>query len=503
MKIIPQQRELRRELPVVVGNVDYRQFEAQLERIDDLLIRSGLEAQYVERRLAAAEAQGRAEAARQGQAYRPWSAAAQRKYQGMCRQALRCTIARQLTEKPMRAFSRRLAESEVLRWFCQIDRIDVVHVPSKSALDRYEKLAPEGEVRELVYELNRQAAAETEQHPLQLAEGVGLELAWIDNTCLKANIHFPVDWVLLRDGVRTLIKAVAVIRRHGLKQRMEEPAEFLRAMNRHCIGMTQARGKKEGPKRRKKILRQMKKLSRRVGEHAQRYQALLQERWAETDLKAGEVEQIVARIAGVLQQLPAAIRQAHERIIGERPVPNAEKILSLYDEDLHVIKRGKAGVEVEFGNTLLVSEQQQGLIVDWRLEKEQAPAEGEMLEQSLERYRQAYGQDPVGVGTDRGFDRAQTRAKLEGREIFNGMCPRSVAQLRQCMKDEAFVLMQRRRSQTEGRIGILLNDFLGPRLRNKGFESREVAVAWAVLAHNLWVLARLPQAETQVRKKAA
>jgi len=37
------------------------------------------------------------------------------------------------------------------------------------------------------------------------------------------------------------------------------------------------------------------------------------------------------------------VKQAHERIIGERLVPNADKILSLYDADLHVIVRGKAG----------------------------------------------------------------------------------------------------------------------------------------------------------------
>ena len=61
-------------------------------------------------------------------------------------------------------------------------------------------------------------------------------------------------------------------------------------------------------------------------------------------------------------RLPAAIRQAHERIIGERPVASADKILSLYEDDLHVIVRGKAGAEVEFGNTLLLAENLDGII---------------------------------------------------------------------------------------------------------------------------------------------
>jgi len=55
-------------------------------------------------------------------------------------------------------------------------------------------------------------------------------------------------------------------------------------------------------------------------------------------------------------------------------VANAEKVLSLYERDLHVIVRGKAEAEVEFGNTLWVGEQVDGLILDWQLLKDQTPA---------------------------------------------------------------------------------------------------------------------------------
>jgi hypothetical protein len=63
--------------------------------------------------------------------------------------------------------------------------------------------------------------------------------------------------------------------------------------------------------------------------------------------------------------------------------------------------------------------------------------------------------------------------------------------------------MQRRRAQTEGRIGILKNVFLGGRIRGKGFAHRELTVTWTVLVHNLWVLARLPRAEVQEAKQLA
>jgi len=43
MKRIAEEQEFRRELPVVVGNVDYQEFRGRLEEVDRLLRESGLE----------------------------------------------------------------------------------------------------------------------------------------------------------------------------------------------------------------------------------------------------------------------------------------------------------------------------------------------------------------------------------------------------------------------------------------------------------------------------
>ena len=85
---------------------------------------------------------------------------------------------------------------------------------------------------------------------LDLEGPVDLEDYFVDTTCLKANIHFPVDWVLLRDGTRTLMKALTLIRREGLKVRMEPPQEFLRRINRLSMEMTHSRRKRQSQKER-------------------------------------------------------------------------------------------------------------------------------------------------------------------------------------------------------------------------------------------------------------
>jgi len=42
------------------------------------------------------------------------------------------------------------------------------------------------------------------------------------------------------------------------------------------------------------------------------------------------------------------VKQAHDRIIGGRQTENRDKMLSLYDDDVHVVTRGKESSEVEY-----------------------------------------------------------------------------------------------------------------------------------------------------------
>jgi len=497
---IAQQLELRPRLPVVVGNVDYLENEALLLRIDDLLRRSGLEEEYVRKCLVQWENEERAAAQKECRRVREPSAKMLARYERICRQALRCNILRQLTQKEYRKFSMRLAESPLSQWFCGIDRLEQIRVPTKSTLERYDKMMPEAQVRELIDRLNRSVADDAARMDMEKALRMDLYLA--DTTCVKANIHFPTDWVLLRDAISSMMKAVKVIRKHGLKHRMPDPDGFLKEANRLSIEMSNSRRRPDSAKRRKKVLRQMKHLAKTAQKHAQRYSTRLQADWRkETDLREGEMQQIVSRIGLVVAQLPAAIRQAHERIIGGRLVENRDKILSLYEPDIHVIVRNKAGAEVEFGNTLFLAEQEDGLIVDWKLEKEISRGDIALMTASLPRMKAVFGDYPGSVGGDRGFASKASHEFLNKEKIVDAICPRDPHVLKERMKNPTFRKTQKRRSQTEGRIGILKNNFLGRPLLSEGFEHRELAVAWAVLAHNLWLIAALPQ-ESKMKQVA-
>ena len=243
----------------------------------------------------------------------------------------------------------------------------------------------------------------------------------------------------------------------------------------------------------------MKKLSGCVMSHATRYRDLLKEQWRETDLSEKQAFQIIKRMDSVLSQLPEAIRQAHERIIGGRLVENNKKILSLYETHAQVYHRGKSGSETEFGLQLLIGESLDGLIVDWDFG---APKNDTLhLKGSLERLKQG-GIKVENVVGDRGFASMKNSRILDENHIGDHLCPRNVIDLTQRLKEKEFSNFQKRRAQTEGRIGILRYNFIGATMPAKGYERQKKHIAWSLLAHNLWLLARRLASEATLQQAA-
>lgn len=463
-----------------------------MKRMDELLALSGIEEQFVRTRFA--QWLGERDP-------REINGEVILRQQHRSRVALRCMILVTRLGMDYRNMSIRLGESELYRWFCRLDCLGELKVPSKSEIGRFMQMGNEPLLRTLnerILQLACLPAVGQQQQASPLKNQIELDTVWLDSTALKANIHFPVDWVLLRDATRTLMKATKLIRNHGLKHRMVDPKEFIRRMNKQCIAMSSARRKAGGRKQRKRVFRLMKAILRTVRQHAVRHRDLLEGNWQQTDWTNNQAKQVIGRIDAVLHQLPEVVKQAHARIIRGEKILNSKKRLSLYEEDVNVIVRGKPGAEIEFGNSLLLAEQAEGLIVDWQLHRKSAPNDSRQVRPSVERIEQAFGPGVLrSVVGDRQFDSQPNRHWLEEKNIYNGLCPRSVMELAKKSQSAKFQKAQRRRAQTEARIAILKNDFLGTPVRRRGFENREKQVAWSVLTHNLWLLARLEPAQEE------
>ncbi len=480
------QPSLRPDLPHIFGPKEYREERALFIRIDEILSNSGLEDEFI---TLAMEHQGL-----------DLTKESTKEIENFCRNsilALRTNIARHFKRMGHREFCIRLADSPLLQWFLQVNRVDKVKVFAKSTSDRFSRWIDESGLRKINNMLTALLAgsgSETDHAPFNLKNPVSFDDIYFDSTCLKAPIHFPVDWVLLRDVTRTLMKATVLIRQAGLRHRMpQEPLAFLSDMNTLCMKMTAKNRTKDGSKHRKAVLREMKTLSKRIAKHAGNHLEILTPRSHETNLTPGQLDQISQRIQSILSQLPAAIKQAHERIIGGRKLPNKDKILSLYDPDVQVIVRGKSNAEVEFGNNLWLGETCEGFIADYLLEKKKT-SDAKQMEPAISRLVSEQHLPVRNAWGDRALHSAANEEFLKSHEIRSGLCPRNVIDLTDRLENEPGMREGlKRRAGTEARISILIRDFMGKPARAKGFEHRELMVGWAVLSHNLWVLARLEQ----------
>ena len=50
-----------------------------------------------------------------------------------------------------------------------------------------------------------------------LVKPLSTQKTFTDSTCVKAHIHYPVDWLLLRDASRSLLSAIETIRNQAIK----------------------------------------------------------------------------------------------------------------------------------------------------------------------------------------------------------------------------------------------------------------------------------------------
>ena len=280
MKNIAIQCLLRPALTVVERCADYENFRATIERIDRLLIDSEVESQAIE--LALEERQTKGLKARQKRA-------------SFALKALRMETLRYLLGGiSFRHLSRALGSSDLLADFCRVRHIDGIRGISKSTLERASKFFSEEQLRAL-----HRTLTEVVGDALLARQVVGLDkpidttICLIDGTCLELNIHWPTDWVLLKDVAGTLLKAIRLIReKAGLRHRMPiEPEPLARQMNRLCMQMTHSRRRKDSARQRKNILRQMKKHLKRIGEHARRHRELLQACWEQSDYSKKQVQQ--------------------------------------------------------------------------------------------------------------------------------------------------------------------------------------------------------------------
>lgn len=404
---------------------------------------------------------------------------------------LKLILLQRLYPRSDRDFEILVSRNEVMHRFLGISRLDdcSVRPPSRSTICRAREMFP----AELIEKFNQritELALQLQLSDVSVCEQEEPKIeVWTDTTAIEPNAHYPVDWILLADAVRSFVRKIRTIRKSGLAplRIMSAAKKWQSKMNHLAIAFRSIQRKKASQQKEKEIkkcFREILNLTRlakrgmlNVRDHLDKNRATT--RWSEA-----RVEKVLGAVDNLLSNLQDAEKQAVERILKGEQTPNDEKLLSLYEEDIRVIHRGKAGKSIEYGNSLRVSENQHGLIVDWSYYQEKAPNDSKQLPEVLASVSRNYG--PVSaICADRQFDSPENRALLAEREIINAVCPRSVPAMKEILKDKDIRSRLKRRASTEALIATIKNVYLKGKIRAKGFSSQLRLIGQAILTHNL------------------
>ena len=311
----------------------------------------------------------------------------------------------------------------------------------------------------------------------------------VDTTVVEANIHHPTDSTLLGDGVRvltrTMQKITTIAGAVGTKLRDRTRSVKFRILE---IGRTvRARGAVDRDKL-KGLYEQLLNTTSRVVGQAKRFSAEIAEgvKRATTVTKQVALEGLHREIDDKTSLIKQVMKQTRERIFNGN-THSKGKIVSIFEPQTEVIRKGKAAKPTEFGKMVKVQEAENQIITDYEVYAKR-PYDSELLIPSIERHQEVLGRVPHLVAADAGFysGRNETDAKEKG--VKRVSVPNRSTKSRERKREQKkrwFRDGQKWRTGCEGRISVLKRRHGLNRCRYKGPDGMDRWVGLGVIADNL------------------
>lgn len=393
---------------------------------------------------------------------------------------LRMAIVQQIEGLSVRGLIIRIDDSDTLRFFCHFYDEDVIDFSTYANLVNLIQPATWEKINEVIVRYGRDK---------KKIKGEKLRL---DTTAVETDIHYPTDSSLLFDCVRTLANLI----------------EEVREVDPVLVGTGRIHVKKA-----KHTAYELARGGGKLHKAKQKslYQRLIDQAehvWSRSLEIAGQIDEgpragdVLARLT--LKQCAADLKeyagltakciyQVRERVICERPVPNDQKIFSIFEPHTELLKRGKARAAVEFGHMVELHEVEDGLISSYTVH-EKRPAEAPLLEKATLKHQALFGRVPELEAGDKGFYSKEAVAAVKALGVKKVCVPKKGKRNEEETRYEHstwFKLGQAFRAGIEGTISVLKRVFGLKRCLREGFEHFASWVGSGVLAHNLLALARL------------
>lgn len=398
-------------------------------------------------------------------------------------QVLRLLLVQSLEGLSLRQTVVRVDDSPALRQFVRLGARPMMDF---TTLDKLKNALRPATWHKINRALARQAVRE---------ERIAGERLRLDTTAVETNVHWPTDSSLLWDTYRVLARLIERAREIDAAA-VGSGRLHLRRAKQEALAI--ARRAAQKGRRARSLKRPYSKLLGRVegidawaasvacalvaGIESQRYDL-----WAHA-----RAEALVEEIAHFHELGQRVLDQTRRRVLHGESVPNDEKLFSLFEPHTELLKRGKAGKDIEFGHMIQIQQVGEKFITAYEVYAKK-PVEHTLLAPALARHRELFGADPAELSADKGY--------YENMEALRGL-ERTIEVVSIAKKgkrtpaesererDPLFRHAQAFRAGVEGTISFLKRVLRLARCFNKSWERFVATVGQTVFAHNLLVLAR-------------
>lgn len=307
-----------------------------------------------------------------------------------------------------------------------------------------------------------------------------------DSYVLETNVHFPTDINLLWDAARKSIDLLGrLCNEVGVAgwRKADHWKTTIKGLMRQ-LQQTNRGGKNREQRRQKAARRYLKKakdLSKKVAEDIQTVKKA-----CSNPIQLINLEQ-VQYFSGMLDK---HIDLLERRVLKEEIIPHEEKVFSLFEDHTEWIAKGKSRPSVELGHRILVTTDQYGLVIDYKV------MEGSVDNQEIvalaQRLTERFEEGEIeSLSMDKGFsdmNKLEELEKLIPMVVMPKKGRRNQAD-EEREKNPQFKRLKRRHSAVESNINALEHHGLN-RCPDKGLSGYKRYVGMGVLAYNLHRIGR-------------
>jgi IS5 family transposase len=304
----------------------------------------------------------------------------------------------------------------------------------------------------------------------------------VDTTVVETNIHYPTDSSLLGDGARVLTRIMKKAERAagGLIGKVRNR---MRTIRKKVVAIAARQRGAKGEAKRRGIYKELLAVTGKVVSQVKR---VMSEMDALGRRRKKRLAGMRRQLATMAERVAKVVKQTRVRVFGGDKKFD-EKIVSVFEPQTEIIRKGKASKPTEFGKMVKVQEAENQIVTHFEVYEER-PADSDLLVEAVEIHRKRTGKTPLIVAADAGFYSQANVKELEAKGVKNVSVPNRNTrseQRRQHQKKRSFKRGQRWRTGCEGRISVLKRRHGLSRCRYRGQDGMKRWVGLGVIADNL------------------